>query len=125
MFRKLFRAGLRNTKAVEQAAIPVERISGPMLMVSGGDDHVWPAEAMAEAIIGRLKARGFAHCVEHLHYPAAGHLLRYPHLPTTARSSGHEHLRGARYSFGGTPQADAEAQAESWRGAIAFLHKHL
>ncbi|MDE3108768.1 MAG: acyl-CoA thioesterase/BAAT N-terminal domain-containing protein [Acidobacteriota bacterium] len=125
MFRNLFRAGLRNARAVERAAIPVEQISGPILLVSGGDDHVWPAEEMAEAIMGRLGARGFAHRIEHLHYPAAGHLLRYPHLPTTARRSQHEHLRGANFSFGGTPQADAEAQADSWRRAIAFLRRHL
>lgn len=125
MFRNLFRAGLRNAEAVAQAAIPVEQISGPTLLVSGGDDHVWPAEAMAETIVARLKAHGFAYGVEHLHYPRAGHLLRYPHLPTTARSSRHEHLRGARFSFGGSAPADAEAQADSWRAAIAFLHKHL
>lgn len=125
MFRNLFRAGLRNAEAVARAAIPVEQISGPILLVSGGDDHVWPAAAMAEAILARLRARGFPHPVEHLHYPAAGHWLRYPHLPTTARSSRHEHLRGARFSFGGSAAADAEAQADSWRAAIAFLRKHL
>ncbi len=125
MFRNLFLAGLRNSEAVEQAAIPVERIKGPMLLISGGDDHVWPAAEMAEAIIVRLRKSGFAHAVEHLHYPSAGHSLRYPHLPTTARSSRHEHLRGARLSFGGNPRADAEAQEDSWRRTIAFLKKQL
>jgi dienelactone hydrolase len=125
MFRDLFLAGLRNANAVERAAIPVEQVNGPMLLISGGDDHVWPAEEMAEAIITRLKKRGFGHSVEHLHYPKAGHSLRYPHLPTTARSSWHEHLRGARFSFGGNPEADAVAQADSWRRAIAFFKRHL
>lgn len=125
IFRNLFRAGLRNAGAVARAAIPVEKINGPILLISGGDDHVWPAEEMAEAIVARLEARGFAHRVEHLHYPAAGHLLRYPHLPTTARDSRHEHLRGARFSFGGGAQADADAQADAWRGTVAFLNKHL
>jgi len=125
MFRNLFVAGLRNSNALAQAAIPVEQIKGPMLLISGGDDHVWPAHEMAEAIAARLKKHSFAHAVERLHYPSAGHLLRYPHLPTTARSSGHEHLRGAKLSFGGGAQADAEAQADSWRRSIAFLKKHL
>jgi dienelactone hydrolase len=125
MFRKLFRAGLRNAEAVARASIPAEKISGPILLISGGDDHVWPAEEMAGAIVARLKENGFEHAVEHLHFPAAGHLLRYPHLPTTARQSRHERLRGACFSFGGSAQADAEAQANSWRSAIAFLTKHL
>jgi len=125
MFRNLFRAGLRNDDAVARAAIPVEQSSGPILLISGGDDHVWPAKRMAEAITQRLKQRGFQHEVEHLHYPSAGHLLRYPHLPTTARSSRHENLYGARLSFGGDARSDAEAQADSWRRTIAFLSRHL
>jgi len=125
MFRNLFRAGLRNETAVARAAIPAEQINGPLMLISGGDDHVWPAQEMADAIVARLKERGFQHAVEHLHYPSAGHLLRYPHLPTTARDSRHEHLRGARFSFGGSARADAEAQADSWRRTIDFLRKHL
>jgi len=125
MFRDLFRAGLRNSKAVAAAAIPVERINGPIMLVSSGDDHLWPAEEMSEAIVARLKEHSFAHRVEHLHYPNAGHMLRYPYLPTTARDSRNPHLRNARYSFGGTAAADAEAQADSWRRAIAFLKSSL
>jgi dienelactone hydrolase len=125
IFRNLFAAGLRNEAAVERAAIPVEQISGPVLLISGGDDHVWPAAEMGEAIVARLTERRFRHAVEHFRYPSAGHLLRYPHLPTTARESRHQHLRGARYSFGGSARADAEAQADAWHRAIAFLSKHL
>jgi fermentation-respiration switch protein FrsA (DUF1100 family) len=125
MFRDLFRAGLRNSKAIAAAAIPVERIRGPILLISGGDDHLWPAADMSEAIVGRLKKRHFAHAVEHLHYPEAGHMLRYPYLPTTARHSRNPHLRNARYSFGGTSSADAKAQADSWRRSIAFLKRAL
>jgi dienelactone hydrolase len=125
MFRNLFRSGLRNTKAIAAAAIPVERIRGPIMLVSGGDDHLWPAAQMSEAIVTRLKQKHFAHQVEHLHYPHAGHMLRYPYLPTTARDSRNAHLRGARFSFGGAASADAEAQSDSWRRAIEFLKTSL
>ena len=80
---------------------------------------------MSEAIVTRLKQRGFSHAVEHLHYPGAGHMLRYPFLPTTARESRNLHLRNARFSFGGSAPADAEAQSDSWRRTIAFLQAHL
>jgi len=125
IFRNLFRAGLRNREAIERAQIPVERIRGPVLLISGGDDHLWPAAEMSEAIVARLKKNGFAHSVEHLHYPRAGHMLRYPYLPTTSREAGNTHLRGAKFSFGGTPEADADAQTDSWRRTIAFFRNGL
>ena len=125
MFRNLFRAGLRNREAVERAAIPVENIRGPLLLISGGDDHLWPAAEMSAAIVARLTRHGSAHAPEQLHFPHAGHMLRYPHLPVTARHSRNKHLRGARFSFGGTPAADAEAQLQAWRRAITFLHANL
>jgi dienelactone hydrolase len=125
MFRNLFRAGLRNRDAVERAAIPVENIRGPLLLISGGDDHLWPAAEMSEAIIARLQRHGSTPATEHLHFPHAGHMLRYPHLPVTARHSRNKHLRGARFSFGGTPSADAEAQSQAWHRAITFLRANL
>jgi len=125
IFRNLFRAGLRNRQAVARAAIPVENIRGPILLISGGDDHLWPAAEMSEAIVARLQRHGSAHAAEHLHFAHAGHMLRYPNLPVTARHSRNKHLRGARFSFGGTPAADAEAQAKAWIRAIAFLRAHL
>ena len=123
-FRNLFRAALHNRAATTRAEIPVERICGPILLISGGDDHVWPAARMAEMICTRLSARNFPHSVQHLHYPKAGHELRYPFLPATARTT---HPAGLKFpiSFGGSAEADAEAQKNAWRRAVAFLHSSL
>jgi dienelactone hydrolase len=123
-FRNLFRSALRHREAVRQAAIPVEQTRGPILLVSGGDDRVWPAARMAETIVERLRACGFAHGVEHVNYPRAGHSLRYPAMPTTARMS---RSRGMRFPilFGGTAAADAQAQEDAWRRSIAFFQKNL
>ncbi|MGB6874570.1 MAG: acyl-CoA thioesterase/bile acid-CoA:amino acid N-acyltransferase family protein [Candidatus Acidiferrales bacterium] len=123
-FRNLFRSALRNRQAVRQAAIPVEQTRGPILLISGGDDRIWPAARMAEMIVARLRSCRFAHTVEHLHYPRAGHSLRYPSLPTTARTS---HSRGMKFPilFGGTAAADAEAQADAWRRSITFFSKNM
>jgi fermentation-respiration switch protein FrsA (DUF1100 family) len=125
MFVNLFRAALRNRAAVERAAIPVEKIGGPVLLVSGGDDHLWPAGEMAKALVTRAKRHKFPHAIEHLHFPRAGHMLRYPHLPTTSRFSRNKHLRGARFSFGGDAAADAEAQWKGWQRSIEFLRANL
>ena len=123
-FWNLFRSALRDRDAVARAAIPVERTRGPILLISGGDDHVWPAARMAEMLVARLRSQGFAYAVEHLHYPQAGHLLRYPSLPTTARVS---RSRGVKFpiSFGGTAEADAHAQEETWRRSIVFFQENL
>jgi dienelactone hydrolase len=125
VFRNLFRKARQNHEEVARAAIHVENIRGPVLLVSGGDDRVWPAAEMSEEIVSRLRQRGFTHAVEHLHYPRAGHNLRYPHLPTTSRHSRNQHLRNAKFSYGGAAVADAEAQLDSWRRAIAFLQRYL
>jgi dienelactone hydrolase len=125
VFRNLFRAGLRHAGEIAKAAIPAEKIAGPILLVSGGDDRVWPAAEMSEQIISRLKRNKFAHAAEHLHYPRAGHMLRYPFLPTTPRHSRHAHLRNAKFAYGGTAEADAQADFDAWRHAIRFLRRAL
>jgi dienelactone hydrolase len=123
-FRNLFRSALRNREAVKQAMIPVERMRGPALLISGGDDRVWPAARMAEMIVERLRPLGIGHRIEHVNYPHAGHSLRYPSIPTTARMS---RSRGMRFPilFGGTAVADAHAQEDAWRRSIAFFAKNL
>lgn len=123
-FRSLFHAAMRNREAIARAQISVERTRGPILLISGGDDHVWPASQMAEMICARLRARNFAHSFEHLHYPKAGHELRYPFLPTTARTTRPAGLK-FEISFGGATEADTEAQKDTWRRALAFLHDSL
>lgn len=123
-FRTLFQRALQNREIVARAAIPVEQTRGPILLVSGGDDQVWPAARMAEMIVERLRSRGFAHAVEHKNYPMAGHALRYPAMPTTTRMS---RSGGVRFPIllGGAAQADAQAQADAWRCSIEFFTKNL
>ena len=123
-FRKLFLLGMRNREAVARAMIPVERCRGPILLISGGDDHVWPSTRMTKMIVERMRARDSTKNVEHRNFASAGHALRYPFLPTTTRASRPAGLKYA-VSFGGTARADACAQANSWAHAISFLHKHL
>lgn len=123
-FRNLFRSALRNRQAVRQGMIPVEKACGPIMLIAGGDDCVWPASRMAEMIVARLGACGFSHTVEHVNYPQAGHALRYPFMPTTVRMS---RSRGMKFPIllGGTATADAHAQEDAWQRTIAFFAKNL
>ena len=70
--RAAFETMMRDEAAMARAAIPVERINGPVLLVSATRDEVWPSKEMADAMMRRLQAHGFRHHAEHL-VVAGGH----------------------------------------------------
>jgi dienelactone hydrolase len=105
---------------VRAAELPVERIRGPILMVSGEADAMWPSTQMAEMAARRAARHGFAHRIEHLHYPGAGHLSAgVPGMPAPTQVR-HPLTRGF-YDLGGTPAGNAAARADSWPRVLAFL----
>ena len=107
---------LRNTEAVRRATIPVERIRGPVLLISAGDDQLWPSSALAESVMRRLKSHRRPFADRHLSYKSAGHLIGKAPLP-----SGATVIAGGRLATGGTPEANARAQADSWPKVLSFL----
>ena len=110
---------LQDAAAVSTASIAVERINGPVLLVSHSDDRVWPATRLAEMAIHRLKAHNHPFPCEHLVYEGAGH----PHnLPYSAGEAGKYWSLGL---LGGNLKANGHAQADFWTKALDFLEKHL
>ena len=67
--------GLDAIAADDAAIIPIERATGPVLLVSGGDDQMWPASRMSRMLVDRARRFGRAHLVQHLDFPEAGHAL--------------------------------------------------
>lgn len=61
---------LEDDAAVLRAAIPVERINGPVFLLSAREDEFWPSTEMSERIEERLAANGFR--FHHRHLPVAG-----------------------------------------------------
>jgi uncharacterized protein len=57
---------IKDKEAMEKAAIPVEKINGPVFLLSATKDEYWPSDKMSEAMIARLKQRGFKHSAEHV-----------------------------------------------------------
>lgn len=92
------------------ATIPVEEIDGPVLLVSGGDDHLWNSAAFHDVAASRLDAHDGA--VDHLVYDDAGHRIWYPYLPATNRES------GDGVAYGGTTAGHADADASHWPRVI-------
>src|SRR5205807_1722624 len=52
-------AGLAALDKHPEAIIPVERIAGPVMLVCGGSDTLWPSCRMADQIEARLQTKGF------------------------------------------------------------------
>lgn len=69
----LYTASLAQVDAVARARIPVEDIAGPILLLSGGLDEIWPANRMA-ANVCLQRQQADLPCL-HVNYPEAGHLL--------------------------------------------------
>lgn len=93
------------------ATIPVEKIAGPVLLVSGGQDQVWNATELSEIAYRRRQASGQP--VEHLSDPRAGHSLSLPGLPT--------YVNVPWTPMGGEPQATAHLQMQAWDARVRTL----
>ncbi|HTE41673.1 MAG TPA: acyl-CoA thioester hydrolase/BAAT C-terminal domain-containing protein [Steroidobacteraceae bacterium] len=59
-------AMLEDENAVAKAAILVEKINGPIFLISATRDEFWPSAEMSEAMVQRLTKHGFRHPVEHV-----------------------------------------------------------
>jgi len=119
----MYEYALQNKEAGEKAAIQVEKINGPILLVSGGQDGVWPAGRMAEMIMRRLETKGHPFPDVHLHYEAAGHQISAPYSPTTVNWL---QIPGSfAEDLGGTPEGNAAAAMDSWNKILIFLRTHL
>ena len=57
------------------AVIQVEKITGPVLLISAKMDTMWPSELAAEQIINRLQNYSFPYFYQHLSYDYGGHLF--------------------------------------------------
>lgn len=113
---------LERMPAARHAAIAVERINGPVLLITGEADRLWASTVMAEQIRRRMVTHGFKHAVRHVQYPDAGHNLGggeqaygVPNLPPKNRSD----------SSGGTRQGNSVAGVAAWAEVLAFLRSHL
>lgn len=116
----VFFEGLKDRALAERARIPVERIAGPVLLVSGRDDRAWPSSLYSRMVVSTLSRHGHRHLVRHLDFDDAGHAINLPFVPTTQLSREHP-VSKVPYTSGGTPSGNARADDGSWRGVLAFL----
>jgi uncharacterized protein len=115
-FLPTYDGGLDNAAAAGEAQIPVERATGPILLISGGDDRMWPAERMCGMVVDRLRRSGREHLVRHLNFPEAGHVL----FPTEA-SDRTDVAASIPMDLGGRADAANAAHASAWPEVLRHL----
>ena len=96
---------------INTARIPIERARGPILLLSGDDDHQWPSAAMAGELARRMDSYGRSEDLTNVVYPGAGHVFAmHDWMPPSTM-----------FDFGGDAEADASASADAWRRIPDFL----
>lgn len=113
---------LRDADAVARARIPVEKIRGPVLLLSGSDDGAWPSSLYGRMVADKLAAVGHPYPVEHLDFDGAGHSILLPYVPTTQLEYVHP-VSGRRSTSGGAPAPNAQADEASWSAVKRFLQQ--
>jgi hypothetical protein len=107
------------------SSIPIEGIRGPIMLVSGDDDRVWPAAGLAEVAMLRLGKYGHPFRNRHLRYRSAGHAVGWPPgLPSSPPVARHP-LDQHRVVLGGTKAGYANSYRDSWPQVLTFLRANV
>jgi dienelactone hydrolase len=117
-FRGSYERGLRASKSVDAAAIRVEQINGPVFLVAGTDDQVWPAADFADTITERLKQHEHRYPCKYLRQEGAGHLVCMPYLPSA------EVYRNMIFTSSKI-ELSSIAMIKAWDAMIAFFEEFL
>ena len=103
-----------------KASIPIENFKGPLLLISGKDDQMWPSSSSCKQIYEKLTIKGYN--VNHLDYEGTGHNITFPGIPTTTKTFWHPFAK-SWFILGGTPKDSYEASKDSWEKTLEFLNK--
>jgi dienelactone hydrolase len=104
-------------------AIPVWKTSGPVFVVGGDDDRLWPSGDFVRQVEQGMREHG-RRDVTALAYEGAGHML-YQAVPlqieTSAIGYGQVESAYGPLDFGGSPRADEAGLERSWPRLLRFL----
>lgn len=101
-----------NADWLENATIPLEKINGEVLMISGSADESWDSAALSERGLRRKIQNDPAATSKHLIYDGAGHYIGIPYLRAISSNQvRQQHL--------------AQASVDSWTRTIGFFKQRL
>jgi dienelactone hydrolase len=102
---EVYKLSLEQAESVKSATIEVEKINGPILLLAGKEDSMWPSNQMCEMIIQRLKENSFPFWFKLYSYENAGHTLN------------------DGYMMGGNVEGNKNARIDSEKRTIEFLNR--
>jgi dienelactone hydrolase len=111
--------GLNSLAQHTDAIIPVEQINGPVMLICGKLDSLWPSCRMSAQVVARLEANEFKPAFQLLDYADAGHSV---FGPTVAPDSPAFADLG---SLGGSAAGNNAARNDSWPKAVTFIDAAL
>ena len=97
-----------------EAVIQVEKITGPILLISSKMDNMWPSELAAKHIMKRLQEQEFPYEYQHLSYDYGSHLF----VPMELRST--KFFKGDR---GKNKEKGRKARMDSLVKTLEFVSK--
>lgn len=104
----------------KESVIPVERINGPVLLMSTRADTIWPCDTYTEKLIKRLQEKHFPFEVQHISFQYMSHFL----LPMEHKKS----LKWIRMLFQSErlhPEECAQERKEMENATLKYLEKTL
>lgn len=113
---ELFLARNQQNNLLNSAAIPVENIRCPLLILSGEDDKIWPSALYGQRVIDRLNQKKSSIIRKYVCYPNAGHGLTGPYEGSIYHPIGKFWCR-----LGGTPEGNHAAYELAWQEVLKFL----
>jgi pimeloyl-ACP methyl ester carboxylesterase len=117
-------ATLNDPETRATAALPIERARGPVLLISGVDDQMWPSAWGSDLIVNRLRAQGFEQPYQHLCLQETGHITPLPNTVTSFCPALLHSLLGIFLACGGTPAGTARESRRTWDAMVAH-YRHV
>lgn len=115
----------RDPARILSASIAVEHTHGPILMIGGESDKVWPSAEMVHAAADRLRQEHFAYPVVTLVYPDAGHRAGMPAIIPAWHNAMPHPVSGTSMELGGTPEGNAASTLDAIPKVLDFLAQSL
>lgn len=110
---RLWHDGLsKNVELLEKATIPLEKMHGELLMVSGLGDESWDSATLSARGFNRKMHASPSERSKHLRYEGAGHYIGIPYLRVISTNTE-------------TRQQLAQASVDSWQETIKFYKQVL
>ena len=119
-FTYTYKKGVNTAKNREAARIKIENTKADILLFAGKQDNIWNSYDGCVQIMDDLRKHNFQYNYNFFAYKNAGHPFYAPYIIP----AGETMLKMAPrlvFSSGGTLEANAHSQADSWEKAIEFF----